>query len=186
MSINSDKLANLMRELLLQLGEDAHREGLKETPMRAARAYVEMLQGYERSLEEEITIFKNVHNYDDLIFSGGIDFYSTCEHHLLPFFGKAYIAYIPDKSIVGLSKLPRAVDIFSRRLQDQERITVQIADELVKLLKPQGLAVLLDGKHLCNAARGVKQSGSTMRTMTFRGIFKENATLCDRFISMTR
>lgn len=186
MNINDDKLVKAVRELLISLGEDVEREGLRDTPKRVARAYAEILEGYSRSLKDEITVFQNTSGYDDIIYSGPIDFYSTCEHHLLPFFGKAHVAYIPDTKIIGLSKLSRAVDIFSRRLQDQERITMQVADELSSLLKPKGVAIILEAKHLCNSARGVKQTNATMTTAAFKGIFKDDPVLSDRFMSMAR
>lgn len=182
MRMDDDRLSEIVKQLLTEFGDDVNREGLKDTPMRVAKAYSETLGGYNRSLKEEITVFKNTHNYDDIVYSGKIHFFSTCEHHLLPFYGIAHIAYIPDESIIGLSKLARAVDIFSRRLQDQERITMQVAGELDELLRPKGLAVMLEGQHLCNMARGVKQFESNMTTMTFKGAFKDSQALCDRFI----
>lgn len=177
-------ISNIISQLLSALGEDIHREGLKKTPARVAKAYNEILGGYSRSLKDEITVFQNEHHYDDIVYSGKIRFFSTCEHHLLPFYGIAHIAYVPDSHIIGLSKLSRAVDIFSRRLQDQERITMQIANELDNLLHPKGVAVLLEAQHFCNMARGVKQFESNMKTMTFKGAFKDDQTLRDRFIQM--
>lgn len=183
--MNEEQISNIIRQLLSEFGEDLTREGLKKTPDRVARAYSEILGGYRRSLKDEITVFENTHHYDDLIYSGKIRFFSTCEHHLLPFYGTAHVAYVPNEHIIGLSKLARAVDIFSRRLQDQERITVQVADELDKLLQPKGVAVLLEAQHFCNVARGVKQFDSNMKTMIFKGVMKENQSFCDRFIQMT-
>lgn len=180
------KINDAIRQLLSAFGEDLEREGIVHTPSRVARAYSEILCGYSRSLKDEITVFKNTHQYDDFVYSGNIHFFSTCEHHLLPFSGVAHVAYMPDSHIIGLSKLARAVDIFSRRLQDQERITMQVANELDDLLHPKGVAVLLEAQHFCNMARGVKQFDSNMKTMTFKGAFKDDQTLRDRFIQMTR
>lgn len=184
MRMNDGRLAEIVRQLLTEFGDDVDREGLKDTPTRVAKAYAEILSGYDRSLKEEMTVFKNTHHYDDIVYSGSIHFFSICEHHLLPFYGVAHVAYIPDKQLIGLSKLARTVDIFSRRLQDQERITMQVAGELDDLLHPKGVAVMLKGQHLCNMARGVKQFDSNMTTMTFKGVFKDNQAFCDRFIAM--
>jgi GTP cyclohydrolase I len=186
MNFDQKHINELIGELLRALGEDPKREGLKKTPERVTRAYAEVLNGYDRSLKDEITVFKNTHNYDDIVYSGKIRFFSTCEHHLQPFFGTAHVAYIPNKFIVGLSKLSRAVDIFARRLQDQERITMQVANELETLLKPKGVAVMLEGQHLCNMSRGVHQFDSDMKTMAFTGIFKKDQVLCERFLGLTR
>ena len=177
------KLTLLVRELLLTLGEDPSRAGLVETPERVATAYGKLLEGYTRELAQEITVFENTHGYDDLVVSGGIEFYSTCEHHLLPFWGEAAVGYIPDRHIIGLSKLARAVDIYARRLQDQERITMQIADELMRLLQPKGVAVLLRGRHLCNVARGVEKKDSYMTTFQYRGAFRGDSQLQQRFLA---
>lgn len=182
--LNQDKIQKIVSDLLLELGQDASREGLVDTPKRVAKAYLETLEGYGRSFEDEITVFANEGNYDDIIYSGDINFFSTCEHHLLPFYGKAHIAYIPGEKIIGLSKLARAVDIYARRLQNQERITTQVADELMTLLNAKGVAVLLDGKHFCNMARGVGQIDSTMKTIIYRGDFKGDPLLQTRFMSM--
>jgi GTP cyclohydrolase I len=163
----------LMRQLMVTLGEDPDRPGLEKTPARASGAYKKILEGYDRSLKKEITTFDNDYEYSELIYSGGIDFFSLCEHHALPFFGKAYIAYVPNDRIIGLSKLARATDIYSRRLQQQERLTTQIANELNDLLSPKGIIVLLEGRHLCNMARGVQQVNSTMITIARHGSFDD-------------
>ncbi len=176
----------LVTKLLEEIGEDPNREGLIDTPKRFAKAYIKVLEGYKRSLKDEITVFENTENYDDIIYSGKITFFSTCEHHLLPFFGTAHIAYVPGKKIIGLSKMARAVDIFSRRLQDQERITMQVINSLDELLSPAGVAVFLDAQHFCNMARGVQQFNSNMKTMAFRGVFKENEELRNRFMELTK
>lgn len=177
-------LGSFVKELITQIGENPDREGLKETPNRVAKSYTKMLDGYSRSLKDEITTFGNSYDYDDLIYSGKIDFFSMCEHHLLPFFGIAHIAYVPKKRIIGLSKMARAVDIFSHRLQEQERLTVQIANELEGLLDTKGVIVMLDGRHFCNMARGVKKVNSNMKTVVARGCFKEDEKLYDRFFQL--
>lgn len=181
---NKKSVENLVQQLIVHLGEDPNRPGLLETPKRVAKAYEKILEGYSRSLDKEITTFDNTYAYDDLIYSGKINFFSVCEHHLLPFFGTAHIAYIPTDKIVGLSKLARAVDIFSRRLQEQERITSQVADELQKLLAPKGVIVMLEGRHFCNMARGVEKFDSNMKTITSRGCFKDDEKLYNRFFQL--
>lgn len=184
--MDKERIEEIVRALLVEMGEDVDREGLMDTPRRVAAAYEKLLGGYGRSLENEITVFKNEYRYDDIVYSGDINFFSTCEHHLLPFYGKAHIAYIPNEKIIGLSKLARAVDIYSRRLQDQERITIQIANEIQRLLDAKGVAVMLEGQHFCNMARGVCQVDSNMKTMTFRGLFKDSETLKSRFMEMAK
>lgn len=182
--LNQDKTKEIIKNLLIQFGEDVNREGLLDTPSRVAKAYDEMLGGYRRSFVDEITVFSNDGNFDDVIYSGDINFFSTCEHHLLPFYGKAHIAYIPGDTIIGLSKLARVVDIYARRLQNQERITLQVADELMSSLNARGVAVMLEGKHFCNMARGVGQIDSTMKTSLYRGDFKGSEELRRRFMVM--
>lgn len=179
-----DAIKWIIASLIWEFNEDPNREWLRDTPTRVAKAYSRILGWYNRSLKDEITVFENAHNYDDIIYSWKINFFSTCEHHLLPFYWVAHIWYIPNKKIIWLSKIARAVDIYSRRLQDQERITMQVANEISLLLEPLGVAVLLEGQHFCNMARWVEQVNSNMKTMTFTGIFKEDKSLCDRFLSM--
>lgn len=183
--VNKKRVKELVRELLKELAGDVDREGLKETPDRVTRAYAETLSGYGRSLKDEMTVFENAHHYDEIIYSGNINFFSTCEHHLLPFFGVAHIAYVPNEKIVGLSKLSRAIDIYSRRLQDQERITMQVANELDDLLHAKGIAVMLEAQHFCNMARGVEKINSDMKTLAFKGVFKEDRDLRESFIRMS-
>ena len=179
-----DEIEFVVKRIIAAIGEDAQREGLKDTPTRAAKAYREIFNGYSRSLAEEITLFKNDRNFSGVIYSGRIDFFSVCEHHLLPFFGQAHIAYIPGKEIVGLSKLARAVDIYARRLQDQERITHQVLEELEKLLNPKGMAIMIESKHLCNMARGVERVNSNMKTLQFSGKFSKDDNLQKQFFNL--
>jgi GTP cyclohydrolase I len=179
--IDTKAIEELTQQLLIHLGEDPTRPGLQDTPQRVAKAYDQMLSGYSRSLKDEITTFENDYEYTDLIYSGGANFTSLCEHHLLPFFGTAHIAYVPNDKIIGLSKLSRAVDIYARRLQQQERITMQVAQELDELLAPKGVIVMLQGKHFCNMGRGVQQQDSVMKTIAARGCFETDPKLYDRF-----
>lgn len=181
---DQEKIKEAVKSILSELDGNVGREGLQKTPERVAKAYTEMLNGYSRSLAQEMTLFTNESGYEDMIYSGSINFFSTCEHHLLPFYGKAHIAYIPDKKIAGLSKLARAVDIYARRLQDQERITMQVASELNVLLEAKGTAVMLEGQHLCNMARGVSQLDSSMKTFAFLGAFKKDQSLREQFLSI--
>lgn len=184
MSNNEEKIIeDLIKKLLAHLGENPERPGLIKTPERVAKVYEKMLEGYSRSLADEITVFDNTHGYDDIVYSGKIDFFSLCEHHTLPFFGIAHIAYVPDEKIIGLSKLSRAVDIFARRLQQQERITHQVAVEIEALLKPKGVMVMLEGRHMCNMARGVEKVNSNMKTVVSRGCFRDDK-LQDRFFKL--
>ncbi|MBX3081029.1 MAG: GTP cyclohydrolase I FolE [Anaerolineae bacterium] len=175
-----------MSQILAALGENPGREGLLETPARVARAYAEILEGYHRDLQSEMTVFENSSGYDDLVISAKIDFCSMCEHHLLPFWGHAVIGYIPDNTIIGLSKLSRAVDIYARRLQDQERLTVQVADSIVEAVHPRGVAVMMEGQHMCNMIRGVEKKESIMRTIIFRGALKDDPVLQTRFLTLAR
>jgi GTP cyclohydrolase I len=182
--MSDEKIQNIIKELLVELGEDPQREGLAKTPQRVAKSFKTLFGGYDRDLGKELTLFENKYNYDDIIYSGSINFFSTCEHHLLPFYGKAHIAYIPGDKIIGLSKLARAVDIYARRLQDQERITTQVATEIIELTGAKGVAVMLEAKHFCNMARGVNQTESSMKTFAFKGDFASGENLRTRFMSM--
>jgi len=184
--MNEARVEQAIKDLLIALNQNVEDSHIKETPKRVAKAYGEILQGYTRNLEDEMTTFSNDEQYDEIVYSGKINFFSTCEHHLLPFFGTAHVAYIPGEKIAGLSKLSRAIEIYSRRLQQQERITTQAADELTRLLAPKGVAVMMEGQHFCNAARGVQQVDSNMKTFAYRGVFKEDANLRHHFLDLTR
>lgn len=181
--MNQEKLEQLAKETLEALGEDPNREGLLETPKRIAKAYTKLFGGYNQKVEDILTIFDG-ENYDEMIICKDIDFYSTCEHHMLPFFGRATIGYIPGDKIVGLSKLPRLVEIFSRRLQNQERLTMQIAKALTEAIKPKGVGVILTGKHLCTMARGVEKQNSEMTTSYCTGLFKTNPSTRNEFLRL--
>ena len=179
------KIEKLIKELLVEIGEDPSREGLLKTPERVAKSYKTLFSGYNIDPASIITVFDD-EKYDEMIVVKDIEFYSFCEHHMLPFFGKAHIGYIPNGKIVGLSKIPRIVDIFSRRLQNQERITQQVATCLMELLQPKGVGVILESKHLCMMARGVEKQNSVVRTSAMKGIFKEKDNTRSEFLELIK
>lgn len=183
--MQSDKFENLIKDFLAHFGEDPEREGLKKTPKRVLAAYKHLFSGYDKKLEDVLTVFDD-ENYDEMIVVKNIEFYSVCEHHMLPFFGKANIGYIPNGKIIGLSKLPRIVEIFSRRLQNQERLTSQIAEGLEELLHPKGVAVVLEAKHLCMMARGVEKQNSEVTTSSLKGLFKKNSITRSEFMNLIK
>ncbi len=170
-----------VQNILTEIGEDPQRDGLRRTPERVARMYNELMMGYSMDIETIINGALFDVEYEDMVLVRDIEFYSLCEHHMLPFFGKAHVAYIPNGKVLGLSKIPRIVDLFARRLQVQERITTQIADVLEKLLHPKGIAVVLEGAHMCAMMRGVKKSEVVMTTSAMRGIFKMDHNLRQDF-----
>ncbi|MEJ5019420.1 GTP cyclohydrolase I FolE [Ochrobactrum vermis] len=176
-----------VRTLLLWAGDNPEREGLLETPKRVAKAYKELFAGYTESPEEVLgTVFEEVGGYNDLVLVKDISFHSHCEHHMVPIIGKAHVAYLPDHKVVGLSKIARVVDIFARRLQTQESITAQIADSIQRILKPRGVAVMIEAEHMCMAMRGIRKQGSTTITTTFTGEMQVNAEEQVRFMTLTR
>ena len=176
-----------VRTLLLWAGENPDREGLIDTPKRVVKAYEEMFAGYNQSAEEILgTVFDEVSGYNDPVLIKDIPFYSHCEHHMVPIIGKAHIAYMPDGRVVGLSKIPRVVDVYAKRLQTQESITAEVADALYRYLKPRGVAVLIEAEHMCMAMRGVKKQGSTTVTATYRGFYKDNVEGQVNFLKMIR
>ena len=158
------------------LGEDNEREGLEKTPMRAAKAMKFLTEGYEKDPKQILRSAMFSEHYNEMVIVKDIELYSLCEHHMLPFFGKAHIAYIPNGKIVGLSKIPRVVDVFARRLQVQERLTEQILDCINDTLQPKGVAVVIEASHMCMMMRGVQKQNSTTTTSGFRGTFKETDT----------
>lgn len=168
-----DKIQRSTTKILEAIGENPEREGLLKTPSRVAKAYAEILAGYRMNPEELINnaLFSVV--YDEMVIVKGIEFYSMCEHHMLPFYGVAHVAYIPSGKVIGLSKIPRIVEMYSRRLQVQERMTLQIADFIQEVLKPKGVAVVVEGKHLCMMMRGVKKHEASMTTSHMLGVFRE-------------
>jgi GTP cyclohydrolase I len=168
-------------EMLKNIGEDPSREGLIETPKRIAKMHKEIFAGYGKDAIAVLKTF-NAEGTTDMVLVKNIEYYSTCEHHMIPFMGRAHVAYLPDGKITGLSKLPRLVGIFARRLQNQERITLQVAEALMKGLKPRGVAVMLTGKHLCMHSRGVKNTTSEAVTTSWQGEFETNADLRKEFL----
>lgn len=172
-----------VRTILFGVGEDPDREGLVRTPERVAKMYGELLEGYQQDLDAVINgaLFDASYNQGEMVVVADIDYASMCEHHLLPFSGKAHVAYIPGEKVVGLSKIPRIVDMFARRLQMQERLTNEIADALSQALEPAGVMVLLEGQHSCASLRGVEKHGVNMITTARRGAFRENDALRDEF-----
>ncbi len=180
----SPEFEKLIRRQLELIGEDATREGLDRTPARVAKAMKFLTQGYNTSAEEVVGegVFKEEH--DNMIMVRDIELYSLCEHHMLPFFGKAHVAYIPNGKIVGLSKIPRIVDVYARRLQVQERLTEQIAEGLCRVLNPSGVGVVIEAYHLCMMMRGVEKQNSKTITSALRGAFREDPKTRDEFLRL--
>lgn len=183
--VDREKIQAGIRLLLEGIGEDPNREGLIETPDRIARMYEEIYGGLGEDAAAHLAKQFTVDN-NELVVEKDITFYSTCEHHLLPFFGKAHIAYIPNGKVVGLSKLARTVDIYARRPQIQERMTVQIADALAENLNPKGIMVMIEAEHMCMTMRGIKKPGSKTVSTVVRGEFKENYQLQNAFMQMVK
>ena len=180
-----NNLSDLFEEFLLHIGENPARDGLRETPARVARMWKELLWGYDPKRKPVVKVFDNDANYSQMIFVNGC-FYSCCEHHLLPFFGQYFFAYIPDKKIIGLSKIARVVDFHSARLQVQERLTNDIINELENALIPRGIALLLKARHLCQEMRGARKIGSEMITSELRELFRERESTRIEFLQMIR
>ena len=179
------KIEQLAKSLLQEIGEDQNREGLKETPRRFARAYEKLFEGYEKNPKDLVTEFDG-EDYDEMIICKDIDLFSTCEHHMLPFLGKAHIGYIPDKKIIGITKLPRLVEIYARRLQNQERLTMQIATTLNDLIKPKGVGIVIEAQHLCMMSRGVQKQNTVMTTSYSKGLFRTNSETRDEFLKLIK
>jgi GTP cyclohydrolase I len=168
-----EKIEKAVKEILLAVGEDIEREGLKGTPVRVAKMYAELLAGMHEDPKQHLrSVFTE--GYDEIVLLRDIPFYSVCEHHLMPFIGTAHVAYLPAGAVLGVSKLARIVDCFARRLQVQERLTDQIADFIMNSLKPRGVAVVLEASHSCMTIRGIKKPGSVMVTSSLRGIFRRD------------
>ena len=181
--MDSKKSEKMIRELIASLGENPDREGLRDTPRRVAEAYTKLTEGYKKNPKELLTVFDS-EKYDEMVVIKNIEFYSLCEHHLLPFFGKVSVGYLPDKKIIGFSKIPRLVNIFSRRLQNQERFTQQIANTLDELLKPKGVGVIVSATHLCARMRGVEKESAEMVTSSLTGHFKNDPKTRDEFLRL--
>lgn len=179
-----EKMERIFGDLLDAIGEDRDREGLVKTPGRAARSFEFLTQGYRQTVEEVVNDAIFTSDASEIVMVQDIELYSMCEHHLLPFIGKAHVAYIPNGKVIGLSKVARIVDIFARRLQIQEQLTTQIADALMDSLHPAGVAVVIEAKHLCMMMRGVEKQNSVMKTSSLRGVFKDDARTRTEFLSL--
>jgi GTP cyclohydrolase I len=178
--------ADLVRRQLEMIGEDPDRDGLEKTPMRVAKAYEFLTRGYFQCPKKVLNDALFDVQSDEMVIVKDIDFYSLCEHHLLPFFGKCHIAYLPNKKVVGLSKLPRMVEVFARRLQVQERMTSEIAKVIDELIKPQGVGVVIEAQHLCMAMRGVEKQNSYALTSSMLGAFRDDARTRAEFLDLIR
>ena len=172
----TEKIAEHYRQIIQLLGEDVNREGLLKTPERVARSLQFLMQGYEQNPEDIIRSAMFTENYRQMVIVKDIDFYSMCEHHMLPFFGKAHVAYIPNKQITGLSKIARIVEVYARRMQVQERMTTQIKECIQKTLNPMGVMVIIEAQHLCMQMRGVQKQHSITTTSDFTGVFEQAKT----------
>ncbi len=183
--IDIEKAENAVHMLLEAVGEDPNREGLVDTPKRVAKMYEELLKGYSKNAEEPLSKVFNVDN-SELVLVKDINFYSLCEHHLLPFMGNVHIAYIPEEKVVGLSKLARTVEIFARRLQLQEKLTNQIAESIYENLMPKGVFVVIEAEHTCMTMRGIKKVGAKTITYSSKGVFKNNYQLQKNILDMIK
>jgi GTP cyclohydrolase IA len=177
-------IERLIEQLLRELGEDARREGLAKTPERVAKSLRYLTSGYEQDVKDVLNEALFVEEYDEMVIVKDIDFASLCEHHLLPFFGRAHVAYIPNGKILGLSKVARIVDVFARRFQVQERLTDQIADAIMDVLKPTGVGVVIEAAHFCMMMRGVEKQNSRAVTSALRGIFRDDSKTRDEFLRL--
>lgn len=180
------RIAGAVKTILHELGEDVNREGLLETPERYARAMMFFTKGYEDNIRDVIKRAVFEENHDEMVIVSDIDIYSLCEHHLVPFFGKAHIAYIPNKRVLGLSKLARLAEMYARRFQVQERLTKQIAMALSEMLRPRGVAVVIEATHMCMVSRGVQKAGSSTTTSCMLGCFREQQKTREEFLTLLR
>jgi GTP cyclohydrolase I len=183
---NLDKMQSLVTKLLLDLGEDPDRNGLLKTPERVAKALQFMTRGYHQDIDQLLNGALFPIEYDEMVIVKDIDFFSLCEHHLLPFFGKCHVGYLPNKKVVGLSKIPRIVDVFSRRLQVQERLTTQIADTLQQKLNAHGVAVVMEARHLCMMMRGVEKQNTIAVSSSMLGAFRTQQQTREEFLTLIR
>jgi GTP cyclohydrolase IA len=185
-SLTSATYEDLVREMLVRLGEDPQREGLAQTPKRVQKAFEFLTRGYN---EDPEVLLKNALftvNYDEMVIVKDVEMFSLCEHHMLPFFGKVHVAYIPNGKVIGLSKIPRLIELFSRRLQIQERLTTQIAETIQKVIQPQGVGVVIEARHLCMMMRGVEKQHSAAVTSSMLGCFREEHETRTEFLSLIR
>jgi GTP cyclohydrolase I len=185
-TLTSASYEELVREMLVRLGEDPEREGLKRTPERVAKAYQFLTRGYSEDPEALLRKALFTVTYDEMVIVKDVEMFSLCEHHMLPFFGKVHVAYIPNGKVIGLSKIPRLIEIFSRRLQIQERLTTQIAETIQKTIEPQGVGVVIEARHLCMMMRGVEKQHSAAVTSSMLGCFREEQETRTEFLSLIR
>ena len=185
-SLTSASYEDLMRELLVRLGEDPDREGLQQTPSRVKRAMAHLTSGYKQCPETLLKEALFSVTYDEMVIVKDIEMFSLCEHHMLPFFGKVHVAYIPKGRVLGLSKIPRLVEVFSRRLQIQERMTTEIAETIQRVIEPQGVGVVIEAKHLCMMMRGVEKQHSATVTSAMFGTFRDEHQTRNEFLSLIR
>ncbi|MFP4122565.1 MAG: GTP cyclohydrolase I FolE [Coleofasciculus sp.] len=184
--VSDEEMRQAVRTLLLGLGEDPDREGLQDTPKRVVKALKFLTSGYHQSLDELLNGAVFTENANEMVLVRDIDIFSSCEHHILPILGRAHVAYIPNGKVIGLSKIARICEMYGRRLQVQERLTAQIADGLVGLLKPQGVAVVVEATHMCMVMRGVQKPGSWTVTSAVRGVFAEDARTRQEFMDLVQ
>jgi GTP cyclohydrolase IA len=185
-TLTSASFEELVREMIIRLGEDPSREGLVDTPNRVHRAYEYLLKGYKEDPETLIKDALFSCTYDEMVIVKDVEMFSLCEHHMLPFFGKVHVAYIPNGKVIGLSKIPRLIEIFSRRLQIQERLTKQIAETIQKAIEPQGVGVVIEARHLCMMMRGVEKQHSAAVTSSMLGCFRDEQETRSEFLSLIR
>jgi len=185
-TLTSASFEDLVREMLVRLGEDVSREGLTRTPERVHRAFEFLTKGYREDPEMFLNNALFTVGYDEMVIVKDIEMFSLCEHHLLPFFGKVHVAYIPKGKVIGLSKIPRLIEIFSRRLQIQERLTTQIAETIQKAIEPQGVGVVVEARHLCMMMRGVEKQHSAAVTSSMLGCFRDEQETRNEFLSLIR
>jgi len=181
-----ESIADLVRRMLAVLGEDPNREGLRKTPERFERALKFLTSGYHQNLDSVLNGATFSVHYDEMVVVKDIEFFSLCEHHLLPFFGKAHVAYLPSQKVLGLSKIARLVNMYARRLQIQERMTSQIADAIAEKISPEGVGVIIEARHLCMQMRGVEKQHGQAVTSAMRGAFRHNKQTRDEFLSLVR
>jgi GTP cyclohydrolase I len=185
-TLTSASYEELVREMLIRLGEDPGREGLVRTPERVAKAYRYLTRGYQENPETLLKGALFTVSYDEMVIVKDVEMFSLCEHHMLPFFGKVHVAYIPNGKVIGLSKIPRLIELFSRRLQIQERLTTQIAETIQKVIEPQGVGVVIEARHLCMMMRGVEKQHSAAVTSSMLGCFRNEEETRSEFLSLIR
>jgi GTP cyclohydrolase I len=185
-TITDASFAELVHEMIVRLGEDPAREGLERTPERVEKAMHHLTRGYHEDPEQLLKSALFTVTYDEMVIVKDIEMFSLCEHHMLPFFGKVHVAYIPNGKVIGLSKLPRLVEIFARRLQVQERLTTQIAETLMKIVQPQGVGVVVEARHLCMMMRGVEKQHSATVTSAMLGCFRNEKETREEFLALVR